>query len=507
MERSTITHPEFLKILRSLPGHHIFLQPDSPAFTVVEISDDFGYSLQMERHALLGKSIFEIMPDHSTGKIPFSKSDLQTALDKVLREKVPCEMPGQKVGVRENGKENGAARSGLRKTIPVLDEGGNVSFLLHSVADVTDGMVRHKSQNCAPVFEGISKTGSDGIWHRNLIAQEVNRFGTEFYQAFGNTLTTNPAPEAWEALIHPDDRNLVVNHFNSAIATPGVYQTELTYRVLKTDGTYADVSESAWIIRDRNGKATEMYGKATDITVRKKTDIEREVRIGELLKNNFELMQLSHIISHNLRSPIANLIGLGSLIHENKIDDPLTRKALEKYKQATQQLSNNVNDLFEMLTRKNNQEPQVEEVALDSIFKQVTASVETLIADSGAEIITDFSAGNRVNYLPGYLHSILLNLLTNAIKYRSPERKLKINVATERKENVLLLHFSDNGQGIDLEKYGDRIFGPYQKFHNNPDSTGLGLHLVATQVKAMDGNISVSSEPNKGSTFTIQFKV
>jgi signal transduction histidine kinase len=211
--------------------------------------------------------------------------------------------------------------------------------------------------------------------------------------------------------------------------------------------------------------------------------------------------------SHNLRTPIANLISLGSLIDETKIEDPTTRMLYEKYKQTTLKLNDNVNDLLEILVIKNNREVPKKEINIDLAFRQVVESIDTYVADSGAEISTDFSAGNTVYFNPGYLHSILLNLLTNAIKYRNPEKKLQITIRTERSKNWLLLHFSDNGLGLDLEKYGDRIFGLYQKFHDHPDSKGLGLHIVASQVKAMGGKIKVKSQVNLGTTFTIHFKI
>jgi PAS domain S-box-containing protein len=356
------------------------------------------------------------------------------------------------------------------------------------------------------VLESIAKINNDGLWIWNLGTNEVSRFGEEFYNAFGNTLTSLSPPEDWEKLIHPDDKSRVVKNYKAAIENPEILRTDETYQVLKTDGTYADILDHAYISRNENGKATTVYGIASDITFRKKNDIEREMRISELTKANSSLKQFSYIISHNLRTPISNLIGLGSIIDESKIEDPLIQKTVEKYKLATLNLNKNVNGLFELLVQNTNPEKQVQEVKLDDVFKQVMDSVETKITESGAEISADFSEGNIVEFNPVYMHSIFLNFLTNTLKYRDPERDLKVKVFTEKKDGCLLLHFSDNGLGIDLDKYGDKVFGLYQKFHNHPDSKGLGLHIVATQVKASGGKVWVTSEPNKGTTFSIQFK-
>jgi signal transduction histidine kinase len=111
-----------------------------------------------------------------------------------------------------------------------------------------------------------------------------------------------------------------------------------------------------------------------------------------------------------------------------------------------------------------------------------------------------------LNTNKAYIESIILNLLTNSIKYKSENRKLKITVTAEQVDENLYITFKDNGIGIDLERNKDKIFGLYQRFHNYPDSKGLGLYLVKSQVETMGGTISVESEVNKGTLFTLTFK-
>jgi signal transduction histidine kinase len=78
--------------------------------------------------------------------------------------------------------------------------------------------------------------------------------------------------------------------------------------------------------------------------------------------------------------------------------------------------------------------------------------------------------------------------------------------STHQKENYTTLIFQDFGIGIDLNRNRDKVFGLYQRFHNYPDSKGLGLYLVKSQVEAMGGTISIESEVDKGTTFTLIFK-
>src|SRR5688572_31456846 len=120
------------------------------------------------------------------------------------------------------------------------------------------------------ILESISKINNDAIWIWDLQTNEVCRFGEEFYKAFGNDLTTVSSPDDWKKLIHPDDRDRVVNNFKTAIEDHAILRTEETYQVQKADGTYADIQDHAYILRDENGKAITVYGKVADITFRKK---------------------------------------------------------------------------------------------------------------------------------------------------------------------------------------------------------------------------------------------
>jgi signal transduction histidine kinase len=107
--------------------------------------------------------------------------------------------------------------------------------------------------------------------------------------------------------------------------------------------------------------------------------------------------------------------------------------------------------------------------------------------------------------IPAYLDSILLNLITNAIKYRSPERQPVIELSTETEGEYLVLLVKDNGLGLDLQKFKDKLFGMYKTFHNNPNSRGIGLFITKNQIEAMNGKVEVESQVNVGTTFKIYF--
>ena len=120
-------------------------------------------------------------------------------------------------------------------------------------------------------------------------------------------------------------------------------------------------------------------------------------------------------------------------------------------------------------------------------------------------ITSDFSKIPTIQYHKTYLESIFLNLITNAIKYRSPERDPVIHLKTDIINDRIRLSFTDNGLGIDLGKHGHKLFGLNKTFHRHPDAKGVGLYLTKIQVETMGGHIYAESEVGKGTVFTIIF--
>ncbi|MEO1487746.1 MAG: ATP-binding protein, partial [Bacteroidota bacterium] len=110
-----------------------------------------------------------------------------------------------------------------------------------------------------------------------------------------------------------------------------------------------------------------------------------------------------------------------------------------------------------------------------------------------------------VKSVPAYLESIILNLMTNAVKYRDPNRDSTIELKATMEKNHVVFSVTDNGLGIDMQRYGDKLFGMYKTFHNHKDARGLGLYIIKNQIEAMGGNIHAESTPGKGSTFKVYF--
>ncbi len=229
-----------------------------------------------------------------------------------------------------------------------------------------------------------------------------------------------------------------------------------------------------------------------------------EILAEKLSGQNKQLANFAHITSHNLRSPVGNLNTLLSLYNDSDDEEEKTL-LFEKFGIVIGHLTSTLNSLIEALLIKEKSITNLENIEFESVFKKIKEIVTAQIMETKTEIKADFSLAPNLLYNNEYLESILLNLLTNAIKYRSPERTAKIEIKTYLEEEKTVLTFSDNGLGINLNRHKDKLFGLHKTFHRNSDAKGVGLYLTKTQIESMGGTISAESEVDKGTTFKIVF--
>jgi len=264
-----------------------------------------------------------------------------------------------------------------------------------------------------------------------------------------------------------------------------------------------EVIESEKIINEKN-EALQTNNKDLEEKVDLRTHELSEAN-KELLQTNSQLEQFAYVIAHNLRSPIARLRGLVSCIDLNTPDNPENFKILEYIGVSSLELDAIVKDLNKILEIKKN----VKEVyELVNVYERISENLENMKANN-PEVDFDLDLNLQVNEIysvKAYINSIFYNLLSNAFKYRVTSRKLVITIKILEKKDFVHVEFSDNGLGIDLEKFKDKIFTPYKRFHEGVEGKGLGLHLVKLQVEALGGKLDIQSTVNVGTTFTIGIK-
>ena len=246
------------------------------------------------------------------------------------------------------------------------------------------------------------------------------------------------------------------------------------------------------------------------VTIRKNTRVlllDKMIQanlLNELAIQNTQLNDFANITSHNLRSPAGNITALISTIDDDSTIEEY-KSVFDMLKKVAQNLQDSLNQLIEVLHIKKNKIIEKEFLNFQEIYTKTVESLQGEILNSKAALVASFENAPEIEYSRIYLESIFHNLISNALKYKDGTRIPEIKIYTEIKNNCLFLHVKDNGLGIDLARHGDKIFGMHQVFHKHPNAKGIGLFMTKTQIESMDGKISVTSEVNVGTTFTVQF--
>ena len=264
--------------------------------------------------------------------------------------------------------------------------------------------------------------------------------------------------------------------------------------------------ESSFYPTYQNGEVIGTACFVRNISELKKRESEKEIFIKELTQSNADLRQFAYITSHNLRGPIANLLGLTNLLGNYPVKNPTLVQILDGIKKAAQRFDVTVKDLTQILTIKDNVSVPSENLKFENSLKLAIEQCEDVVKESKANIHSDFNACPEVHFNKSYLDSILMNLLTNAIKYRDFSRPLQIDVETSVEKEFIVLKFKDNGIGFDANANQGKLFKLYQRFHTEREGKGMGLFLIRSQLETLGGQVSVESKINSGTTFILKFK-
>lgn len=240
-----------------------------------------------------------------------------------------------------------------------------------------------------------------------------------------------------------------------------------------------------------------------DISDKKSAELERSKITNDLIQRNRDLEQFAFIISHNLRAPTANIIGLTDCLQDNTLTYEERKELMEGLASSVAGLDVIIKDINTILQIKREINEKKEIVNFSTLVSNIIKSDGVMSGNPDVHIEIDFSEVDQIFSLKVYLHSIFSNLISNSIKYRKFNEKLNIRISSKIADEKIILTFKDNGLGIDLNTKGDKIFGLYNRFHSHVEGKGMGLFMVKTQVEAIGGKISVVSEVNQGTEFTI----
>lgn len=357
---------------------------------------------------------------------------------------------------------------------------------------------------------------SESKKYQNLLSdtqQAVGVGGWEF-DVLNHTLHWTPEVYAIHGLPvgSPVDLDLAYSYYPEEVR----YQVELAVNTALEAGTPFDMElqflrhdeQTIWVratckpIRIYN-KTVKLFGTFQDITERKQAEEEKSRLIHELTEKNEDLKQFTYIISHNLRAPVANLLGLTQLL---RLQPEEGSHVLASIESSAMHLDEVIQDLNHILSvRRQDQQTLYETVNLSYEIKSLLSALQRELDDLGTEVELDLKVTQLLT-IRSYYQSILYNLITNAVKYASPERHLRLAIRTWQENEVIYLSVEDNGLGLNAEGLQEQLFRLYKRFHALIPGKGLGLYLVKTQAEVLGGGVSVKSEENKGACFTVYVK-
>ncbi|MCC5929556.1 MAG: MASE1 domain-containing protein [Cyclobacteriaceae bacterium] len=218
----------------------------------------------------------------------------------------------------------------------------------------------------------------------------------------------------------------------------------------------------------------------------------------ELVSQNVQLEQFAFMIAHNIRSPIARLLGLANIFNVQNPEDLHNIEVLTKLQQSAKDLDEIVREISGILRIKQGLQGTFVKLNTRVIMEKVLRALHNEIQENEVIFKADLDNFPVVKGIEAYIYSIFYNLLSNSIKYGADTRKIEISVETSQNDEFILLHFQDNGMGFDYATVKDKVFKPFTRFHTHKEGKGLGLFLIKIQMESMGGQLEIFSEPDKG---------
>tara|TARA_R110002051_G_scaffold91280_1_gene160540 strand:+ start:1229 stop:4273 length:3045 start_codon:yes stop_codon:yes gene_type:complete len=402
---------------------------------------------------------------------------------------------------------NGDIRSIELMAEIIMDDDENIIELVGTTQDVTYRIQREQDLlEKNQLLNFAEQLSSIGHWKWDVV-NDVMEKSVNLLKILDFDPETSPNFSTYLKRVHPEDRKKVIAISQEISSTKKF--NKFQHRIIKNNGKVRTIEIIGAVLLNNDGDVVELMGSSQDIT----EQVEAQQKILEtnksleasamvLTSKNKQLAEFNHITSHNLRSPVSNLNALLGM-YKNTTSETKKIEIFEKFETVIDHLTETLNALIETITIKHNAVHKRENLSFEHTLHKTKEILAAELIETGAFIEHKFSEAKNVMYNPIYLESIFLNLVSNAIKYRSPDRSPKICITSKLVNKKTVLEFKDNGIGIDMKSHGDKLFGLNKVFHKHPDAKGIGLFLTKAQIVAMGGSISVKSEVNVGSTFII----
>ena len=387
------------------------------------------------------------------------------------------------------------------RIVPVLNADSEIQNWLGSITDIHEELINEETlRKAAEEFRQISEGLPQIVW-----VTDPEGFAHYFNQRWYNYTGLTKAESlgsGWLKQIHPHDRKKTDKVWKDAFSNVKEYFIE--YRIKDKEQRYRWFLGRAIPVMDKSGKVAKWFGTCTDIEDQKKQQRQLQLQNKKLNDLNEYLENFVNTVAHDLRSPVANIKGLINLLNIAR-EEPLRQRAVHNLQLSIDRLDSTVIGLIELIEAQHLKGNSAQSLQLDSCFEYVQKDFEPDLENIENSFQVDFRV-KRINFVKVYMESAFRNLLSNAIKYRQQDRPLEINISSWREKDYVVVSFSDNGIGIDLNTYGKNLFKPFSRFTRQGEGKGIGLHIVNHMFRREGGRMEVESVEGEGTTFRLYIR-
>lgn len=349
-------------------------------------------------------------------------------------------------------------------------------------------------------YATVAKIARSGSWEINIRNQTL-LLSKEACHILNVLKHSNISITELIGLFILEHRPILTNSINSAIAIGKPFDLDLQVRTGLSELIWVKIKGLTTI--DKLGKAIVVKGILLNIDQSKRKEKELRSSFEFLEHQNKRLQTFAYMVSHNLRSHANNLQYLVKMHEESEVTEE-KKEIFTHISTISDGLNTTIQHLSEIVKIESDIQQDRIPITFESVLQNVISVLQSNIEQTDAIIEFDFRACPVVNYIPAYLESIFQNFVTNSLKYRQQGKRPLIICESKIEDGNIFLIFKDNGVGIDMERYGHKVFGMYQTFHNHADSKGIGLFITRNQVEALGGSIEVDSEVGIGTTFKVR---
>jgi PAS domain S-box-containing protein len=385
---------------------------------------------------------------------------------------------------------------------PIIDENGKYKGALAMVTDITqrkidEEAIKKSEANLRTIFDNTDS--SYILFDAELRIVSFNALAQKYSEEQnGKSLEINAHIKNYFS----DKRWPFIKELIERVAGGETVSYELSFT--KENGALQWNNVSWLNVKNSNNQNWGFILSNSDITEAKVAALERERITADLIQHIKDLEQFTYIISHNLRAPVANIIGLSEMLNEDELNAAEKQEVVDRVSQSVKNIDGVIQDLNHILQARELVDEKKETVYFADLVDAIKTSIYNIVVNEKVQFECAFEADSMFT-VKSYLYSIFYNLTSNSIKYRKSGIRPVIVIESHKLKDKLELRFKDNGKGIDLHKNAGQLFGLYKRFDTTTEGKGMGLFMVKTQVEALGGTIEIKSDLGEGTEFVIQF--